>query len=225
MKPPIKRMTKAEILWLSENLCRAHGHTYLSHYDCLLKENPDHAPFHERIGFLDIESTGLKANWDFVLCYCLKLLDGPILGRHLTPREITSYKFDKNLTDELIKDIEKFDRVTTYYGSRFDLLFIRTRAEKWDLEFPAYRDLFQTDVYDIAKSRLLLHSTRLENVCKLLKIPAKEHRLEPDIWQKAQAGHKESLEFIFTHCQEDVISLEAVWKRLNRYTIPQKRSI
>jgi len=174
---------------------------------------------------LDIESTGLKANWDFVLVYCIKELDGPILGRQLTTREIRSYKFDKNLTKEMVGDIRKFDRITTYYGSRFDIPFVRTRAEHWDLDFPAYRDLWQTDTYDIAKRSLLLHSTRLEHVCRLLKIPAKEHKLDPEIWQKAQAGHKESLDWIFKHCSEDVVSLESAWKRLNKYTIPMKRSI
>ena len=225
MKAPIRKLKKTDIEWLSDHLCKAHSMDYLSHYNCFIKEKPPESPFQERIGFLDIESTGLKGNWDFMLCYCIKVLDGEILGRHLTTHEIIHYKFDKNLTEELISEVKKFDRITTYYGSRFDIPFIRTRAEKWELDFPAYRDLWQTDCYDIAKQKLLLHSTRLEQVCKLMDIPSKGHKLEPDIWQKAQAGHKESLEWIFTHCQEDVTSLEAVWKRLQKYTIPQKRSI
>ena len=167
----------------------------------------------------------MKANWDFILSYCIKELDGPILGRHVTKKEIITYEFDKKLTAELLADIRKFDRVTTYYGQRFDLPFVKTRAEKWGLDFPAYRDLWQTDVYFIAKQNLLLHSTRLEHVCEVMGIPSKEHKLEPDIWQKAQAGHEESLDWIHTHCEEDVISLEAVWKRLRKYTTPAKRSI
>lgn len=225
MKVPVKTLSKADLEWLGSNNCRAHSHSYLDHYSCFLKEKPNTAPFFERQGFLDIESTGLKGNWDYILCYCLKNLDGDILGRHVTPRELTSYKRDQILTEELLADIRKFDRITTYYGSRFDLKFIRTRAEYWGLDFPAYRDLWQTDLYDIAKQKLLLHSTRLEHVCKLMGIPAKDHKLDPDIWQKAQLGHTESLEWIFTHCCEDVISLEAAWKRLQKYSIPKKQSI
>lgn len=225
MKPPIRRLSKEQIVWLGEHFCK-HGHTYLHDYNCFLSEAPPDAPCAEKVGFLDIESTGLKGNWDFMLCYCIKVLgEDKILGRHLTQREISSYKFDGELTQELINDINTFDRVTTYYGSRFDIPFVRTRAEKWGLDFPAYRDLWQTDCYDIAKQKLLLHSTRLEQVCKLMGIPAKGHKLEPDIWQKAQAGHQESLDWIFTHCQEDVVSLEEAWKRLQKYTIPAKRSI
>ncbi len=227
MRAPVRRLTKDEIIWLAEHTCR-HRHTFLSHYNCYLEENPKDAPFYERIGFLDIEATGLKGNWDFILCYCLKKLDGDILGRYVSTREIRSYKFDRQITEELIRDISGFHRIIVYYGGdrRFDVPFIRTRAERWGLEFPAYRDHWITDVYDLAKAKLCLHRTRLENVCNLLNIPAKEHRLDPDIWQKAQAGHEKSLAWIFEHCREDVISLEGAWKRLRKYSYARgKRSM
>jgi len=227
MRAPVRRLTKEEIIWLAEHTCR-HRHTYLTHYNCYLEENPKDAPFYERVGFLDIEATGLKGNWDFILCYCIKELDGDVLGRHVSTREIRAYKFDSRITKELIRDISGFHRIIVYYGGdrRFDVPFIRTRAERWGLEFPAYRDHWITDVYDLAKAKLCLHRTRLENVCNLLKIPAKEHRLDPDIWQKAQAGHDESLQWIFEHCREDVVSLEGAWKRLRKYTYARgKRSL
>ena len=224
MRPNLRRMTKANLEWLATHTCK-HRHNYLDHYTCFLAEKPDTSPFYERVGYLDIESTGLKGNWDFMLCWCIKVADGEILGRHLTQQEITQYKFDKNLTKELIQTIRGFDRIITYYGMRFDIPFIKTRAEKWNLDFPAYRDLWQTDVYFIAKANLLLHSTRLMHVCDLLGIPSKEHKLDPDIWQKAQSGHVPSLDWIYTHCAEDVTSLEAAHKRLMKYTIPARRSL
>lgn len=224
MTLPIRRLKKSDLEWLNDHNCK-HGHTYLTHYPCFLSESPSESPFHERVGYLDIESTGLKGNWDYMLCWCIKEVGGKILGRHLTPREITKYKFDKDLTKELIEAVKGFDRIITYYGIRFDIPFIKTRAEKWGLDFPAYRDLWQTDLYFIAKANLLLHSTRLMHVCDLLGIPNKEHKLDPDIWMKAKSGHIPSLEWIFTHCQEDVISLEMAHDRLKKYTLPQKRSI
>jgi len=224
MKPPIRRLKKSDIEWLAAHYCR-HQHDYLSHYSCFLSEKPDGSPFKERVGYLDIESTGLKGNWDYMLAYCLKVEGGEVLGRHLTQREITHYKFDKNLTKELIANVNTFDRVITYYGTKFDIPFIKTRAEKWGLNFPSYRDLWATDVYYIAKANLLLHSTRLMHVCDLLGIPSKGHKLDPDIWQKAQSGHVPSLEWIFQHCSEDVVSLEMAHNRLKKYTLPAKRSI
>ena len=224
MKAPIRRLKKSEIEWLATHNCK-HRHDYLTHYACFLSESPADSPVKEKVGYLDIESTGLKGNWDYMLCWCIKEAGGKILGRHLTKQEITHYKFDKDLTKELITTINQFDRIITYYGIRFDVPFIKTRAEKWGLDFPAYRDLWQTDVYFIAKANLLLHSTRLMHVCDLLGIPSKEHKLVPDIWMKAKSGHIPSLQWIFTHCQEDVTSLEMAHERLKKYTLPKKVSI
>lgn len=227
MKPPVERLTKKELIWLNEHNCK-HGHTYLHDYNCFLKEEPVESPFSERIGFLDIEATGLKANWDFMLCWCLKERGGKILGRHLKEDEILRYRFDKDLVGELIKAIKGFHRLVVYYGGdyRYDLPFIRTRAEKWGIAFPEYKDAWVTDLYSLVKAKLCLHRSRLETVCQHLGIPAKGHRLEPDIWQKAQAGHEKSLLWIFKHCQEDVVSLEMAWERLNKYSVPRpKRSI
>ncbi len=223
----VNQLTKVELLWLSEHYCKAHRHDFLSHYNCFLKEKPLDSPFYERIGFLDIEATGLKANWDFMLCYCIKEFGGKIYGRHLEPKEILTYKFDRDLIKELLSDLQGFHRIVVYYGKdyRYDIPFVRTRALKWDVDFPVYKSHWVTDVYDIAKQKLCLHRTRLETVCNLLGIPSKGHRLEPDIWQKAQAGHKPSLSFIFSHCKEDVTSLEGAWKRLEQYTFRGKRSI
>jgi len=224
MRLPIRRLTKAQLEILNSGNCK-HGHSYLEHYKCFLDEKPDHPLFQERIGFLDIEATGLKGNWDYMLCYCIKKLNGEILGRPLTTREIRSYKFDQNLIQELVRDLGQFDRVATFYGARYDLPFIRTRAEDWGVNFPLYRDLWSTDVYFIARSKLLLHSNRLQHVCDLMGIPSKGHKLDPKTWRKAQAGHKESLEWIFEHCKEDVTSLEEVWKRLIKYSMPRKESV
>ena len=225
VKIPIRRMKMSEIEWMSDNTCKAHRVSYLEHYNCFLRESPENSPFKERVGYLDIESTGLKGNWDYMLCFCIKEANGNILGRHLSQREITTYKFDKGLTQELVTAVRGFDRIITYYGIRFDIPFIKTRCEKWGIDFPSYRDLWQTDLYFIAKANLLLHSTRLMHVCDLMGIPNKEHKLIPDIWMKAKSGHVPSLEWIFEHCKEDVISLEMAHERLKKYTLPQKRSI
>ena len=227
MRPPIDRLTKKEISWLNDHTCR-HGHTYLHDYNCFLRDDPKESPFSENIGFLDIEATGLKGNWDFMLCYSLENRAGNKQGRKLTQNEILTYEFDKNLVQELIRDMKKFHRLVVYYGGdyKYDIPFIRTRAEKWRLAFPEYRDAWVTDLYAIVKAKLCLHRSRLETVCQHLGIPSKQHRLIPDIWQKAQAGHEKSLAWIFSHCQDDTKSLRLAWERLNKYSVPRpKRSI
>ena len=40
MKVPAKRLSKKELVWLTENTCKKHGATFVSHYNCYLRENP-----------------------------------------------------------------------------------------------------------------------------------------------------------------------------------------
>ena len=47
MEVPVRKLTKAQLVWLGENKCR-HSHTYLSHYMCFLAEKPDTSPLVEK---------------------------------------------------------------------------------------------------------------------------------------------------------------------------------
>ena len=228
MIAPVQRLKKEEIVWLSKHTCKKHHHSYLEHYNCYLGERDDLAdPYRERIGILDIEATGLKGNWDFILSYAIKDLGGKIIGRVLTPREIRSFTFDRILVKELVNDLRGFDRIVGHYirDRRFDIPFIRTRAMKWGVEFPGYGEIKVTDTYDLAKNKMCLHSYRLESICQHLGIPSKAHKQEPDRWQRAQGGSKPDLEFTWKHNVEDVISTEEVYKRLVGYSMTRKTSI
>lgn len=230
MIAPVERLKKNEIIWLARHTCKKHRHSLLSHFQCYLNEQADIVddPMREKIGIFDIEATGLKGNWDFMLSYAIKELGKKkIYGRVLTPKEIRSFTFDKKLIAECVEDLKRFDRIVGHYirDRRFDLPFCRTRALKWGIEFPGYRELKLTDTYDLAKNKLCLHSYRLESICQHLGIAAKGHKQEPDQWQRAQAGNKEALQYTFTHNLEDVQSTEAVFLALRQYSMNRNTSI
>jgi len=220
------RLLKEEIIWLFNHKCK-HNHRYTEHPQCFLEEYKDRIGTVEKVGFLDIEATNLAADFGYILCYSIKELDGELKHRLVTPLEIRSYTFDKGVMKQFLKDIVPFDRLVGYYSKdyRFDVPFLRTRALKWGLEFPEWKDYLFTDAYDLAKPKLRLHRTRMENVCDLLGIPSKEHRLNPEVWQRAQAGSQQALAYILKHCDEDVLSLEGIYKRLNQFSRTSKTSI
>ena len=225
MIAPVKRLTKRELEWLGGHYCR-HRCTYLSHYNCFLDEKPEQCEFIEKVGYLDIEATNLKADFGYIFSYAIKDRESnKMYGRVLTSPEIRRFIFDRNLMAEFLRDVKNFHRIVTYYGSRFDLPFIRTRCLKFGLQFPEYQDLYQTDCYYMVRNKLNLHRSRLESACQFFNIPAKQHPLNPDIWLKALAGDKESLEYIWLHNKEDVISLEQVHKLLENYSKNSKVSI
>jgi len=212
--------------WLYDHRCR-HGHRYTEHPDCYLAEYGNRLSTIEKIGFVDIEATNLKADFGYILCYSLKELDGELYHRTITPKEVKTYQFDRGLMRQFLKDIEPFDRLVGYYSRdyRFDIPYLRTRALRWGLDFPKWKEYLFTDVYDIVRGKLNLHRNRLEVVCDLLDIPAKGHRLNPEVWMRAQAGSLRALQWVQQHCDEDVISLEQVYKRLFQFKGVNKASI
>lgn len=190
-----------------------HGHTGIDHPKCYDKKNN----IEEKIGFLDIETSNLKANYGFVICYVIKSGDGKILSRCLKPNEIKKGIYDRDLLKQLCKDVRKFDRIFTYYGARFDIPYLRTRTMFWKQDFPFFKEIKHTDLYFTVKSRMNLHSRRLAVVCNFLGISAKMHTFNPQIWFRCMAGDKKALDYAVVHCKEDVNSTEGVWKRLQDF--------
>jgi len=220
-------LLKEEMLWLYQHRCKAHNRRYTEHPSCFLKECKGVFHEEEKIGFLDIETTNLDADFGYILCWSLKELDGELIHSSVTTKEIREYRFDERLMRDFLQAIKPYNRLVGYYSKnfRFDIPFLRTRALKWNLEFPQYRDVFFTDAFDLVKPKLKLHRNRLEVACDLLNIPSKGHRLNPEVWQRAQAGSKDALDYIQTHCDEDVLSLEAVFKRLQGFVKLSKVSL
>jgi len=226
------RLLKREMQWLYNNRCHRHNRRYTEHPNCFHwdKEHnklPQTCPMTERVGFLDIEASNLKADFGYIISYCIKKENGKILEYILSPKEIRNYHFDKHLIEKLCNDIIKFDRIIVYWGKnwRFDIPFVRSRAIFWNVDFPGYKELYVTDVWNDVKSKLCLHRSRLADACNFLDIPAKTHPLKPMIWMKALAGDKKSLKYILQHNREDVISLEKVWRVLEKYDNLGKSSI
>ncbi len=224
MRVPVRKMLKSELVWLGENMCR-HNHSYLEHFSCFLAEKPDTSPISENVGIFDIETTGLKANWSHMLAWCMKEQGKDIIHEDLITSKEARDKDDYRIIKSAVKEIEKYDRIITYYGTRFDIPYTRSRAINQGIDFPEYRDLYHTDLYYVARSKFALHSNRLATVCQYFKIEAKNHPMTPELWQRSGAGEQDALDEILTHCQEDVDSTDQVYELLLKHMLLSKRSI
>ena len=223
----IKRLKKNEIEWLWDNRCKKHSHRYLEHYSCFLHENPQNSPLYEKVGFLDIESTGLQADFCFILSYKIKEMNGKILGRVLTPNEIRNGTFDKKLLKECVEDMRKFDRIVVFYGSdyKFDIPTLRTRTLRYNLDFPLYKEIKVTDLHPIIKKKFNLHNNRLMTACSFFGIESKGHMMNPDMWMGAISGNKKALDWVKIHNEEDVISTEKLYLKVIDFVSKSNTSI
>ncbi len=204
----LANVRKDEIVKRSNFRCK-HRHSGLEHWQCYDEAHN----IKERIGHFDIEtfSFGFDADAGVVLTYCIKEHGGAVIKNFVTKAELLSDTPDKRLIADLCNDLRKFDLITTFYGKRFDVPYVRTRALFYGLDFPGYKVLDHIDVYDIVKHRLKFRSNSLGRVCKFFGIPAKGHQFGFNFWRKAFQGDSKAMAGILAHNQEDVESLEALW--------------
>lgn len=198
-----------------------HRHNGIDHHQCY----DEHNGLVERIGFYDIETSNLSADFGIVLSYCILSNDGKIYKRIITPEEIKSGVFDKNLLREFCRDVRKFDRIIGYYSLKFDAPFLRTRCVYHKLNFPLFREIKHTDAYFVVKRNLNMHSRRLGVVAPFFGIAAKGHPLNGEVWLKCLSGNKKALRFVQVHNEEDVYSLKKLWNRIEGFTQLTKTSI
>jgi uncharacterized protein YprB with RNaseH-like and TPR domain len=206
------RLKKAELVWMASNRCK-HRHLYICHPNCYEEENPSR----RREGYLDIETSNLKADYGICYCYSIKVRGkDKFYERVITKQELRTC-LDKKVVQQFIDDLRKFDKTYGYYSSGFDLKFMRTRALYHGLVFPAYGEGYHKDLYFTAKGKLATSSKKLKVVAKTVLGNTQKTELEPRYWITAMSGDKKALDYIAEHCRYDVIDLELIHNKLEPF--------
>ena len=176
---------------------------------------------HEKtIGYLDIESTGFSANIDVMLSWCLKGRGNKeVSGASITRDELMSENQDARLVELLVEEMNRYDVIVTYYGTRHDIPFIRTRALHHGTYFPMYKQKSHKDLYYTVRNKLKLHSSSLMAATEFFGIAGKT-RVKPEYWQKARYGDVDSIKRIYDHNVADVRILEKLHRKLEEYGAP-----
>jgi len=177
----------------------------------------------ERVGFLDIETSNLDANWGMILTYCIKdSKTGKILSGQITKADIHKFQDDKTDT---VQELKLFDRIVTHYGRRFDIPFIRTRALICGIPFPAFGSISNDDTWVIARRKLKLNSNRQGTVHTTLFGKSHKTHLNMKYWTAAARGNKKALNYVLKHNKIDVIELEESWNVLKNFVSKTNCSI
>lgn len=168
------------------------------------------------LGFFDIETTGLGADFGFVIAACIK----PATDKKIITFRIDDYKDykkdlcnDKKLVLDIANALEDFDVICTYNGDKFDLPFMDTRLAVHGVR-KRVTLVHSIDLLPIIKQKMRLHSNRLDTVASALGLSEAKTRLLPQVWQRASHGSKKDLDYIVEHCEKDVLVLEEAFKRL-----------
>lgn len=172
----------------------------------------------------DIETTNFKANIGFILSWAIKYHNGKTVYDVITKKDIMDGKFDKRIVKSLLDELENVDILVSYYGTGFDVPFLRTRALYWGFNFPAYGSIYHFDVYYRVRRLLKLHRNSMDAASRFFGIDGKTH-VDVSMWAKAAYGHAKSLKEILDHNVEDVKITEELFKITEDYSKWTRRSL
>ena len=225
------------------NLRCIHRHTIDEHPACFVKglvkgeakreEQPWYVRDGFKIGYLDIETDGLRADFSTMLTWCVKEKGGKVHHDAITKEELFNGKTDQRITQSLIDKMREFKIIVTYYGTGFDLPFVRTKALRYNMDFPAYDiyteytksgkeiirikpELIHWDIYYTVKSKMNLSRKSLDNACDYLGIKGKTP-IDKDVWRLAKYGDKSALKEVLVHNKADVEILEQLHDKLVKF--------
>ncbi|MGI0060150.1 MAG: ribonuclease H-like domain-containing protein [Nitrosotalea sp.] len=200
-----------------------HRHNGVDHRNCYINYLVDEYP--EKVGYLDIESSNLNADFGIVYTWCIKPRGkNTIVYDTISKEDFKKFPYDKGVMKSLVDEMKKYDVLVTYYGTGFDIPFMRTRAMKAGIPFPFYKEIGHLDLYYVVRNRLKLHSNRLASVCAFFNIEGKTG-IDNEYWARAISGDQESIKYILDHNKGDVRILEKVHNLMIPYMRNTKRSI
>lgn len=180
----------------------------------------------EKLAFLDIEASGLDANFGYMLSWVLKPRGEDPIFDIITKKEIMNGTdvLDKRIVRSLLKKLDGVDIVCGYYSTRYDIPYIRTRAMVHGLQFPHYGTLKHYDLYYTVRNKLKLHRNRQEVACDVLGIQGKDH-VEMGTWQKAKLGDADALLEVLDHNVRDVVTLEQLFEKMRPHSRIMRKSV
>lgn len=229
----------------SDLVC-VHGHTFKRHPACFAKgkvriskkkkeaQQPEQKTWYKEekltVAYLDIESDGLKADFSTMLSWCIKPRDGKVVSDAITKEELFNGDTDRRIVRSCIDEMLKYDIIVTYYGTGFDIPFLRAKALHYGMEFPdftvsssttktgttTYKSepiIYHFDLYFIVKSKFCISSKSLDNICDWLGIDGKTP-LEKNVWRRGKYGDPQAIALILVHNKMDCVILEKLHKRI-----------
>ena len=168
-----------------------------------------------KIGYFDLETDGLKADFGTALTWCVKEKGGKIASGVIKKQELfNEVDVDKRVLQDLADELSKYKIIVTFFGTRFDVPFVRTKAIKYGIRGVfEYGNTYHFDLFYTAKSKLNLSRKTLDNICDYLGIEGKTP-INKEVWRRAKYGNKRALNEVLRHNEGDVMITEKLHEEL-----------
>lgn len=159
----------------------------------------------------------IEKDWHLA-CWCAKWLD----KKEIMSSSIIDFKNykknpenDKSCLEKLWKLLDEADIVIAHNGARFDIPKINTRFIKNGMTPPSpYKIL---DTLKSARFYFGFTSNRLNDLGQFLEVGQKVDTGGFQLWKRCMKGEKKAFQEMVKYCKQDVLLLEAVYKKLRPY--------
>lgn len=158
------------------------------------------------ICFFDIESTGLRGDYNSVLVVSIK----PYLTDPVT-LSIKQVGNDQKIVREAKEFLESFDCWVGYYSKGFDMPMLNTRLLKWGQMPIAKRH--HLDMYYTLKANLLTARKSQGHLLNWLGTPEQKMSVGADSWSEMAFKMNEHLPIMIERCESDVKGLQDLYER------------
>lgn len=159
------------------------------------------------VAMLDIEATGLRADYNSVLVVSFKPHGKkPISSIAARPGD------DRDLMIWVREQVAKYPLLVTYYGKGFDAPMLNSRLLFWNLpELPKHHHL---DLYWLVKGRLKTARKSQAHLLEWLNLPEEKMTLSADVWNRVLSHYDETIGTLVKRCESDVRGLEVLYDRV-----------
>ena len=161
-----------------------------------------------KLAFLDIESTGLKGDYNSVLVVSIKPY-----GKTAEVFTCKEPGDDRDLLDEVWMALTNYECIVTYYGKGFDIPMLNTRRLSWGFE--PLLPIHHIDMYYTLKSKLITGRRSQGHLLEWLNTPEKKMSVSASDWNKVLDAktREQAMETMVKRCVSDTKGLEHLYRR------------
>lgn len=160
----------------------------------------------KKLAFFDIEATGLRGDYNSILCVSIKPYDGNVVTY-----QIKQPGNDRKLVREVSDALAEFDCWAGYYSKGFDKKMLNTRLLKWGL--PPLPPRHHIDLYFQLKEKTLTARKSQGHLLSWLGTPEQKMSVGASVWNDVLYKTEEAMKTMVERCESDVIGLEGLYKR------------
>jgi uncharacterized protein YprB with RNaseH-like and TPR domain len=169
-----------------------------------------------KLVFFDIESTGLRGDYNSVLCVSFKPY-----GKQPYTLKITKPGNDQGVVIAAKKELEKYSVWCGYYSKGFDIPMLNTRLLRWHQQ-PIDKRM-HLDMYYALKYSLLTARKSQGHLLSWLGTVQQKQSVSASTWSDILGDVPKYMPEMISRCESDVRGLEALYKRTRHVVRDLKR--